>query len=405
MVAGALTPGDLAVLIAGGEDSFTEFKSAEATPKDLAKEFCALLNADGGRVLIGVEDDRTVTGLGGWEEEKVMNVARTLIDPPVAPTWQRSTASGQEVGIATVGFGREKPYSVGGGEGKRYFVRVGSTSREASRLELIRLTQASGAVQPDLRPVLGASPDDLDEEAVQQPFKGRRTVVWSELSDGERVRLLTQAEILHPDTGGPTLGGLLCFGRAPQEHLPHAQVRCVAYPTPDVTRELVDQDPAAGRVDAQVERAADFVMKNLRLGSTVEGVHRVEEPRPSVEAVREVIANAVAHRDYAIAGPAQLRVFPDRLEVLSPGGLPNGVTPEAMRVGVSVHRNPFLVDFLRGRRVIDALGRGVVLLIEEAAELGLPDPEIRVPEGFVEVIVRWRGAPADSAKSATSWRG
>jgi len=392
VVAAALTPGDLAALIAGGEDSFTEFKSAETTPKDLAKELCAFLNADGGRVLIGVEDDQTVTGMGGWEEEKVMNVARHLIDPPVAPSWQRSTAAGQEVGIVTVVLGREKPYSVGGGEGKRYFVRVGSTSREASRLELIRLTQASGAVQPDLRPILSASPEDLDEEAVQQPFENRRTVVWSDLSDVERVRLLTQAEILHPDTEGPTLGGLLCFGRAPQEHLPQALVQCVAYPTADITRELIDQDPVAGRIDAQVERAANFVMKNLRFSSTVVGVHRAEEPRPSVETVREVIANAVAHRDYSIAGPVQVRVFSDRLEVMSPGTLPNGVTPEAMRIGVSVHRNPFLVEFLRGRQIIDALGRGVVLLIEEAAELGLPDPEIRAPEGFVEIIVRWDGS-------------
>jgi len=102
-----------------------------------------------------------------------------------------------------------------------------------------------------------------------------------------------------------------------------------------------------------------------------------------------VVANAVAHRDYSIAGPGHVRVFADRLEVVSPGPLPNGVTPEAMRVGVSVHRNPYLVDYLRGRRVIDALGRGVVLLVEEAASLGLPDPEIQTPEGFVAVTVRW----------------
>jgi ATP-dependent DNA helicase RecG len=389
VVAAALTVGELAGLVTGGEDSFTEFKAAETTPKDLAKELCAFLNTGGGRILVGVEDDQTITGLGGWDEEKVMNVARSLIEPPITPLWQRASLSGQAVGIATVDVGREKPYSVGGGEGKRYFIRVGSTSREASRLELIRLTQASGAVQPDLRPVLGASLDDLDASAVQEPFEGRRTVVWSELSDVERTRLLTQADILHAETGGPTLGGLLCFGRAPQQHLPHALVRCVAYPTADVTRELVDQRSADGRIDNQVDRAADFVAKNLRLGSTVEGVHRLEEPRPSIEAIREVVANAVAHRDYSIAGPAHVRVFADRLEVVSPGPLPNGVTPEAMRVGVSVHRNPYLVDYLRGRRVIDALGRGVVLLVEEAASLGLPDPEIQTPEGFVAVTVRW----------------
>jgi ATP-dependent DNA helicase RecG len=93
--------------------------------------------------------------------------------------------------------------------------------------------------------------------------------------------------------------------------------------------------------------------------------------------------------DYGVTGPVQIRVFPDRLEVVSPGGLPNGVTPEAMRVGVSVHRNPFLVEFLRIRHIIDAYGRGVVLLVKEAARLGLPEPSINAPNGFVEVVVFW----------------
>lgn len=389
MVTGPLTPAEVSVLANGDEDSFTEFKSAETSPNGLARELCAFLNTQGGRVLIGVEDDHTVTGRGAWDEQRVMNVARTLIDPPVLPTWQVVTVSGAEVAVVSVPRGIEKPYAVGRGEGKRYYVRAGSTSRESSREELIRLTQASGAVQPDLRPAVGATWDDLDQGAIQALFAGRRTIVWSELSDTERRRLLTQAEVLHAQTGEPTIGGLLCFGRTPRERLPHAIVSCVSYPSNAVTREVVDQHAAGGRIDAQVEAAAAFVVRNLRVSSTIEGMERRDSARPSVEAVREVVANAVAHRDYSITGPVQLRIFPDRLEVVSPGGLPNGVTPEAMRVGVSVHRNPFLVEFLRGRRIIDAFGRGVVLLVEEAAALGLPEPLIETPEGFVSVHVRW----------------
>ena len=389
MVSGPLTPADVAALAAGDEDSFIEFKSSDTSPKTLAKELCAFLNIQGGRVLIGVEDDHTILGLGAWDEEKVMNVARTLLEPPALPTWQRVVIGGAEVGVVTVGMGREKPYAVGGGEGKSYYVRVGSTSRESSREELIRLTQASGAVAPDLRPVIGASAIDLDSDAVQEPFAGRRTIVWSELSDDERLQLLTRAEILHEETGTPTIGGLLCFGSNPRQHLPHALIRCVAYPTSAVTKEVLDQADAEGRIDDQVRQAADFVQRNLRQGSDVEGLERTERPRPSLESVREVVANAVAHRDYGLTGPVQLRVFPNRLEVVSPGALPNGVTPEAMRVGVSVHRNPFLVEFLRTRRIIDAFGRGVVLLVEEAARLALPEPSIKAPDGFVEVVMFW----------------
>lgn len=389
MVGGPLTAAEVAILAAGDEDSFTELKSAETAPRALAKGLCAFLNTQGGRILIGVEDDGTVTGLGAWNEERAMNAAHTLLDPPALPTWQRVVLSDTAVGVVSVGMGQEKPYAVGGGEGKSYYVRAGSTSRECSREELVRLTEASGAVQPDLRPVLGASPTDLDADAVQAPFAGRRTVVWSELSDAERLELLKRADVLHAETGAPTVGGLLCFGRAPQARMPHALVRCVAYPTLAVTHEVVDQLGADGRIDVQVEAASEFVVRNLRNGSTVEGVERIEHPRPSVEAVREIVANAVAHRDYSITGPVMLRMFPDRLEVVSPGGLPNGVTPEAMRIGISVHRNPFLVEFLRSRRIIDALGRGIVLIVEEAARLGLPEPSISAADDVVRVVIGW----------------
>jgi ATP-dependent DNA helicase RecG len=225
MVSGPLTPADVAALAAGDEDSFTEFKSSETSPKALAKELCAFLNTQGDRVLIGVEDDHTILGLGAWDEEKVMNVARTLLHPSALPTWQRVAVGGADVGVVTVGMGREKPYAVSGGEGKSYYVRAGSTSRESSCDELIRLTQASGAVAPDLRPVIDAVAADLDADAVQEPFAGRRTIVWSELSDDERLQLLTRADILHEETGTPTVGGLLCFGSDPQQHMRHALIR------------------------------------------------------------------------------------------------------------------------------------------------------------------------------------
>jgi ATP-dependent DNA helicase RecG len=389
LVTQALAPDELAALIATGEDSFTEFKEPAVTTRDLAKELCAFLNTAGGRVLIGVADDGSIVGRGDWDDTRIMDVARTLLDPPVIPTFQRLRPPGstQEIGVVSVDVGLEKPYAVGGGEGKRYYVRAGSTSREASREELIRLTQASGAVAGDLRPVLGARLDDLDDDLISARFTGRRSIDWPNLADQERRRILIDAEILHPETGGPTVAGLLCFGRAPQQRLPEAAIMCVAYRGVSVERELLDRSEIGGRIDEQVDSAVAFIERNLRIASTVEGVRRADAPRPSTEALREVIANAVVHRHYGVAGPCQVRIFSDRLEVQSPGGLPNGVTPEAMRVGVSVRRNPFLVGRLEELNVVDAIGRGFVLVIEEALALGLPEPHVRTPDGFVEIVI------------------
>ena len=379
---------ELAALIAGGEDSFTEFKSPQVSNRDFAKELCAFSNAAGGRVLIGVDDDGSIVGSEGWDEERVMNVARTLLDPPIIPGYQRIVWEDEtQIIVASAEQGIEKPYAVGGGEGKRYFIRVGSTSREPSREELLRLTQASGAVAADLRPVLGATMSDLDDELLVARFAGRRTIRWDELNEPQRLDVLISGEIVHPDTRGPTVAGLLCYGRAPQHRLPHAAVSCVSYRGVVAERELLDRADVGGRIDEQLNGSVAFIERNLRSPSTVIGLRREDAPRPSRESLREVIANAVAHRHYGLAGPTLVRVYADRVEVLSPGGLPNGVTPLAMRVGVSVRRNEFLVQHLEALGLVDAVGRGIVLLLEEAATLGLPEPTIETPEGFVAVTL------------------
>jgi len=387
-VIGPLAKDELAAVIAGGEDSFTEFKGPDVSNRDLAKELCAFSNSAGGRVLVGVDDDGTIVGSEGWDEERIMNVARTLLDPPIVPGYQRLVwHQDTEIIVASIDQGVEKPHAVGGGEGKHYFVRVGSTSREASREELIRLTQASGAVAGDLRPVIGSTVKALDDSLLAAGFAGRRTIQWDALDETQRLDVLINGEIVHPETRGPTVAGLLCYGRAPQERLAYAAVSCVSYRGVVAERELLDRAEIGGRVDQQVNDTVAFIERNLRNPSTVSGLTREDAPRPSRESLRELIANAVAHRHYGIAGPTQVRVFGNRIEVLSPGGLPNGVTPAAMRVGVSVRRNEFLVQHLESLGLVDAVGRGVVLLLEEAAGLGLPEPRIETPEGFAVVTL------------------
>ncbi|MGH2838703.1 MAG: AlbA family DNA-binding domain-containing protein [Thermoleophilaceae bacterium] len=140
---------------------------------------CAFSNAGGGRVLIGVEDDGSIVGAEGWDEQRVMNIAGTMLDPPIVPAYQRIVWQGDKpIVVVAADQGAEKPYAVGGGEGRRYFIRVGSTSREPSSEGLIRLTQASGAVAGDLRPVIGATAEDLDDALLAARFAGRRTIRW-----------------------------------------------------------------------------------------------------------------------------------------------------------------------------------------------------------------------------------
>jgi ATP-dependent DNA helicase RecG len=388
-VNGPLASFEVAQLVASGEDSYTEFKDNRVDNDALAKEMCAFANADGGRILIGVGDDGGLHNADGWsDDERVMNIARTLLDPPIVPTYQRvQWDEDTAIVIVTVDPGSEKPYALSQGERRRYFMRVGSTSREATREELIRLTQDSGAVASDLRPVTGAVVEDLDPDLVAERFAGRRSIDFEQMTAEERQRVLIDAEILHPKTGGPTIAGLLCYGRNPQHRLPFAEIACVAYQTDSPGRELADRAMIGGRIDEQISGAVEFIARNIPQASTVSGVTRVETPRPAIESMREVVANAVAHRHYGIAGPAHVRVFPNRIEVTSPGKPPNGVTPGGMKVGVSVRRNQFLVKHLEERGLVDAVGRGVVLLFEDAALQGLAPPRISIADHLTTVVL------------------
>lgn len=379
---------ELAAQIALDEDSFTEFKNPAVSNDSLAKELCAFLNASGGRVFIGVDDDRSIVGIGSWDEERVMNVVRTRIEPPPIPTFQKIRwEDGIDVMVIAVDQGTEKPYAVSSQQSRKYYIRVGTTSREASREELIRLTQASGSVAGDLRPVLGSGPSDLDDDALERRFASLRSLHFAELNVPEREGILRSADVIHREMGVLTVAGLLCYGTAPQRHLPHAHVMCVSYPATEPVESMLDRHQGIGRVEDQVETAVAFVERNLRAGGQVVGTKREDSPRPSTESLREVMANAVGHRHYGIEGPSLVRVFSDRIEVQSPGSPPNGVDRDAMRLGVTVRRNELITQHLARLGTVDLVGRGLPALFDEAANLGVRPPDIMTTPSFTRVTL------------------
>lgn len=306
-----LSESELLRRVRGGEDSFTEFKAAGTSNDDLAKELCAFLNAQGGSVLIGVEDDGTLVGAPDWDEERVMNIARTTIDPAPIPTFQRVVLPPDDliVVVVSVESGVEKPYARRSGESRRYYKRVGTTSREATREELIRLTQASGAVIGDARPVPHTSLMDIDDDAVAVFLEGRGVGDLEDLGRVEIENLLRSSEIVVAGSGELTVYGVLLFAREPQRFLPSAHIDLQAYAGTEVEEQQTDRGRGDGRLDQQIESAVAFISRNIARPTIVEGIRRTAERRPSDRTLRELVANAVAHRLYAFPGATIVRVF------------------------------------------------------------------------------------------------
>ena len=365
---------ELLEIMANGENSGVEFKRDDLRTQDLAKELVAFSNLEGGMVLLGVEDDGRVTGLTRQKnlEEWVMSVCRDKIRPAIVPFFEtiRDVENANDVAIVRVTRGYDV-HALWHNNTNRYLMRVGTQSREASREELARLFQRRGSIRAELRPVSGATLATLDRRRLRNYFSDIRQQDVPDDEDGDAWRsLLVNTEIMTEE--GVTVGGILLFGKTPNGFLPHAGIDAVAYPGTeqdyDARERVALRGPmtpllsGSGEIveNGLVEQALDFVRRNTRMTVGTEGGRRVERPAYPADALREGVVNALIHRDYLLTSTdIELALYDDRLEIVSPGRLPNGITPDRMRAGTRAARNQLLKDVMRDYRYLEHMGLGI----------------------------------------------
>ena len=369
---------ELIDLLGNGEDSTVEFKREQVRNHVLAKELVAFLNLDGGVVLLGVEDDGSISGVTcDHLEEWVVELCRSKIDPPVVPSlsWIRDAKPGLDVLALRLAAGPDKPYARVHDNHRTYYIRVGSTSREASREELERMYQASGRLRYGIKPVPGADFDALDLRRLRDYLT--RILDGNAPAEDDRFgweALLCNLELMTESAGArvATVDGLLLFGRTPGRYLPQSGVRAICYPgveadyatraDEDLRGPLAPLGAAAGAIvePGLVDRAWDFVRRNTVPTARLEGARKVDRWEYPESVVREALVNALVHRDYSIAGTdVMLAIYADRLEIRSPGRLPNTVTVEGIKAGARYARNQTVVNVMRDYRYVDAQGMGV----------------------------------------------
>ncbi len=401
---------DLLRLIADGESPRADFKRDDMQPVKIAGVIAGLLNLEGGQVLLGVEDDGEISGLSraaAKAEEWVMQVARDHLSPSVIPTWEVTECEGGAmVGIVTVPPNApDKPYKCKQGAHWVTKVRVGTTTRDATREEEQRLYQQSGGLRYGLKPVPGAGVADLDSRRLKDYFARIRgdTEMPNPGSEPWR-RLLCNLE-LAIETGGETyatVDGMLLFGQNAGRFLPQCGIRAVCFagdePGYATKSDESIKGPLAGLFSDSgelvetgvVERALDFVSRNTGTSAALEDGRRVERRDFPEAAVREVVVNALVHRDYSIAGTdVLLSVFDDRIEVQSPGSLPNTISVEGMRAGVRYARNQVLMSIMRDYGYVEGLGMGIRRqVIPAMAQHNGTEPEFLEEEHRFTVCLR-----------------
>ncbi len=381
-----------------GEDQTTELgRFRSFSEKNWLKTACAMANSDGGLIVLGVRDDGSLDGVPMEPEEvreRLANILQNSFNGPLHARLGRAEVDGRWIHWIEVQKMRgPEPMRVDG----RVYVRRDRGSKEPSASELQELYNTFGLILTEERMLAETSIADVEFGAFRA-YMARRGVDLGApdtepLPDEEE---LTRAEVLAADvdrTLRPTLYGILCFGREPQRFsfTRAFLVQLSAYAGLDRGDDVLSVADAVGRLDEQVTRAEEW-LRGLGRQERYEGLLREDRFVLPQRAFREALVNAVAHRDYSLVGAKiQVDVFDDRVEVTSPGALPNHKTPESVeRGGPPRSRNEAMANFLLVQRLMEQRGTGFPRVRKAMQAFNGTIPELRTSESERWVRVTFR---------------
>jgi ATP-dependent DNA helicase RecG len=377
-----------------GEDSTRQFKVDLRNGDSLASEMAAFANAEGGMIFVGVADDGSTPGLSredvGRINQLISNTASQAVRSPLAvQTENVALGNGLVVVVLKVPKGIDKPYFDKNGV---IWLKSGADKRRVnSKEELRRLFQLTDQFHADELPTK-AGLDALDKLRFRDFL---RDVYKRDLpeDEGERLRLLRNMNLATED-GRLNLAGVLMFAERPEWIVPQFIVKAIRYPgnTVHVTNYL-DTEDFSGPLRKVFDDALAFVMRNLHKVQAGRGVNAPGTPEIPEAVFEELLVNALVHRDYLVSAPIRLFIFDDRIEIISPGHLPNNLTVEKIRTGNSNIRNPILVSFVaKGLLPYHGLGSGITRALAAWPRIDFKNDH----EGCLFTAVVYRG-PVESS--------
>ncbi len=371
-----MTPADLDILIQQGEGTTLEFK--ESLSSSFSRELVAMANTVGGKLLLGVRDDGTVTGVKDSNalRARIQDIARNC-DPPVKVLVEPV----DDVLAIHVRESDAKPVQCSEG----FFWRQGAVTQKLSRDEIRDFFRSEGVIRFDLSPCPRFSfPEDFDRDKYDAWLK------LSGISGQPPVEdVLVNIEAAER-AGGKLLfrnAGVLFFAKNVRHFFPEAYITCLLGKGADKVHILDRRDFDGGMV-ADIEDALNFIERNTRTAYRIESLRRENIPEYPMKALREAITNAVMHRDWFFEGAnVFVEIYANRIEVISPGGLPSGLEPAELG-RKSVRRNPLVADLLHRIEFIEKAGTGIRRIRDEAREQGCPEPEFNTQGTFFVVVFR-----------------
>lgn len=370
-----MTLAELHKIAALGEDSSRQFKADVRNVDSLASEMAAFANCNGGTIMIGVTDDGSLQGLSKEDVSRINqligNAASQHVRSPLTVQSENvALKNGRIVIVLTVPKGIDKPYFDKGGV---IWLKTGADKRRVnSKEELRRLFQLSDQFHADELPTK-AGIERLDKLRFRDFL---RDVCKHDYPDSPAELLqLLQNMNLATDDGMLNLAGVLMFAERPEWIKPQFVIKAIRYPGNEIhANAYLDTEDFAGPLHKMFDDALSFVMRNLHKVQAGRGVNAPGTPEIPESVFEELLVNALVHRDYLVSAPIRLFIFDNRIEIISPGHLPNNLTVEKIRAGNSNIRNPILVSYVaKGLLPYHGLGSGIKRALDRWPQIDFID--------------------------------
>lgn len=354
------------ILVQEGEGLTVEFKE-HFTPR-IDEDIVAFANTKGGVILLGVRDDRTVSGekLTNDMKARINSVARNC-SPPV----QVKIKQLQNIIAIEVPQGEEKPYNCSSG----YFRRLDGTTQKMTNHELRIMFQEHEKISFEEKTNRSVSWKDISREKIRNFLKEADISIRKIIPQN----ILTSLSLVQK--GRITNAGALMFASRVDKFIPHAESIFAAFKGTDKTN-IYDRNDVKDDLLIQFNEAVAFLKKHLNVRSEIRGFDRSDIYEIPLDALREAVVNAIVHRNYTINGTSiYVRIFDDRVEIENPGGLPNGITKRDFAKS-SVRRNPLIADLFNRMGKVERMGSGIDRMRNLMRDAGLKEPVFEMDEFF-----------------------
>ena len=372
---------NLAKQIQKGESKTLELKEKLPKNSNIAKTVIAFSNTTGGKLIIGVNDEREILGIEDIAlfeiQDKIASIISDQCSPNIIPEIYSVNIENKLVLVIEVVRGNLKPYFLKSqGKAKGTYIRIGATNRLADLDNINELERQKRHISFDEEICYETTFEDLNTSPLYDRFeKIGRPLTPEKLKNLKLVK--SENNILFPTNALMILLG----------EFPHSMVKCARFKgtTMDV---FIDKKEYSGDIFSILENTQNFILNHINLGATINGLYRKEVYEIPEVAIREALVNALIHRNYVNRGrDIKVGVYDDVVNIVSPGSLPNNITMEDILNGRSESRNRVLANIFKELGLVEQWGSGIGRIINTCKEYGLPTPKIEEKNDFMDIEI------------------